>query len=68
MLDSIKSINLVSAYTANGFKKDRDLSEVKDLFKANMINEDIKNDKTVKKKTDILEISSEALKLLNSKN
>ena len=65
MLDSIKSINLVSAYSAKSFKDDRDLSELKYLFNVTKENNN-EHANTINKKTDSVEISEEALKLLNS--
>ena len=66
MLDSIKAINLVSAYSAKEFKKDRSLSEVKELFKSKVIEDNENDKKIIKRKTDTLEISQEALDLFYS--
>ncbi len=66
MLDSIKSINLVSAYSAKGFKDGRDLSEIKDLFKTKAKENGKEIENYLNKKTDSVEISEDALKLLNS--
>jgi hypothetical protein len=65
MLDSIKSINIVSAYSAKDFKTDRDLSEVRDLFKSEFEKKDVKKHEIKnEKKNDVVEISQEALNLL----
>ncbi len=66
MLNSIKSVNLLSAYSAQGFKDDRDLSEIKDLFKTKSKENGKEIENNLNKKNDSVEISEEALKLLNS--
>jgi hypothetical protein len=67
MLDSIKSINIVSAYSAKDFKTDRDLSEVRDLFKSEFEKKDVKKHEIKnEKKNDVVEISQEALNLLEN--
>ncbi len=65
MLDSIKSINIISAYSANNFKTERNLSEVKDLFENKLKEKNETEDLNSIKKSDRVEISDEALKLLN---
>lgn len=68
MLDSVKSVNIAAAYTANSYKTDRDLSELKDVF-----NEKLQDRKDVAPEQpgkpmnlDKVQLSSEALALLQT--
>lgn len=67
MLDSVKSVNIAAAYTANSYKNDRDLNELKEVFNEK-INSSAEKTVEVEKSMalDKVQISPEALALMQT--
>lgn len=67
MLDSVKSVNIAAAYTANNYKTDKDLNELKTVFNEK-ISADQKKTVEIEKSMilDKVQISPEALELLKN--
>jgi hypothetical protein len=68
MLSSIKSVNIAAAYSANNYKNEKDLNELKEAFNENLKNKPEQPEKnSLKDKSmnlDKLDLSKEVQELL----